>query len=896
MSNARSARPRGGQSVASTATLTRPEGVTPEQYGAARSLVHAIRTHGHLSARLDPLGTPPPGDPALEPGYWGLDDDALARVPAAALNVAAPGETLADVLPTLRATYMGPIAYQVEHISSHTQRTWLRHVIETGVYDEAMSPEEQRRHLLRLLRVETFEAYLRRSFLGEKMFSIEGLDMMVLMLDEMIAIAAQQGTEEAVFGMAHRGRLNVLAHVLRREYSSILAEFEGRPASDIEAELPEGGTGDVKYHHGARGYREVQVTKDDGSVETRRIELSLMPNPSHLEFVNPVVNGRVRGLQTDHTLSNAQLDRLKAMAIVIHGDAAFPGQGIVAETLNLQSLPGYSVGGTVHLIANNQVGFTTDPVDGRSTAHSSDLAKGFDVPIIHVNADEIEACRSAVRLALAFRERFERDVLIDLVGYRRWGHNEGDEPAYTQPQMYDLVREHPSVPQIYADKLMAAGVITEDEVAAMRKHVQTTLSEAHAGVRERKAERSPRRQPPATRAEGRTPPDEALLRRLNEQLLELPDGFTPHPKLYAQLQRRLKAIDEGGIDWGHAEALAFASLIVEGGAIRLTGQDSERGTFAHRHLVLHDVERSGTYTPMQHLPDAKASFEVHNSPLSEAACVGFEWGYSSTCPDVLDIWEAQFGDFANGAQVIIDQFIAAGRAKWGQTARLTLFLPHGYEGSGPEHSSARLERFLQLAADDNLRIANPTTAAQHFHLVRWQATSPQRRPLIVMTPKGLLRLKDASSTLADLTDSTWQPIIDDASVQDWREDVERLVLCTGKFYYDIERSPERVQADTTAVVRVEQLYPFPWQQLEALVETYPEVRTVVWAQEEPKNMGAWRAMRHRIEDAVPREIELVYEGRPSHASPSEGYPRAHAEEQSRIVRAALGLAGAEQSA
>src|SRR4051794_18809603 len=893
MSTSRSARPRDR----GTATALRPVPgtATPEQYGAARSVVHHLRTHGHLAARLDPLGTEPPGDPALDPGFFGLSQEALHLVPAAALNVAIPGDTLADVLPRLRSTYCGSIAYQIEHLSSHRQRTWLRQVIESGAFEATPTPEEQKRLLIRLLRVELFEQYLRRTFLGEKQFSIEGMEMLILMLDETIAIAAEQGVKEAVLGMAHRGRLNVLAHVLRRPYASILAEFEGRPAAEVEELLPESGTGDVKYHHGARGAREITWTRD-GQTSTAQIELSLMPNPSHLEFVDPVVVGRVRALQTDHTRSLAPLDRSRAMAIQIHGDAAFPGQGIVAETLNLQSLPGYSTGGSVHLIANNQVGFTTDPPDARPTAHSSDLAKGFDVPIVHVNADALEACRTAVRLAMAFRERFERDFLIDLVGYRRWGHNEGDEPRYTQPQMYERVERHPSAATLYAQWLVEAGVVSEDDVAEMKKRITATIATAHKQVREGLAEqaRAPRRSKQA-RSEGRAAPDADLLRALNGQLLELPEGFTPHPKLFAQLQRRLKTIDEGGIDWGQAEALAFASLLVEGEPIRLTGQDSERGTFAHRHLVLHDVENGDRYCPMQHLPEAKASFEVFNSPLSENACIGFEYGYSITAPDLLDLWEAQFGDFANGAQVIIDQFISAGRAKWGQTTRLTLLLPHGYEGNGPEHSSARLERFLELAADDNLRIANATTPAQFFHLLRWQATTATRRPLVVMTPKSLLRLKDATSTLEDLADGTFQRLIDDASVQDWKEDVERLVLCSGKIFYDLERHPDRDHADTTAIARAELLYPFPKEELAAVLAGYPNLETLIWAQEEPKNMGAWRSVRHRLEGVLPPGVELRYEGRPSQAAPSEGYPKAHQDEQARIVRAALGLAPADEA-
>ena len=563
---------------------------------------------------------------------------------------------------------------------------------------------------------------------------------------------------------------------------------------------------------------------------------------------------------------------------------------MVAESLNLQSLRGYSIGGTLHLISNNQVGFTTDPVDGRSTRHSSDLAKGFNVPIFHVNADDVVACRAAMDMAMAFRARFARDVVIDLVGYRRWGHNEGDEPAYTQPVMVQRIKQHPTVATLYAQRLIEQGVVDEEQVAEMRAHIARRLSEHHGHIPKEEAEAQPRPEPPATVRGLATAVDKERLLAVNEALLTVPEGFTPHPKLWQQLERRREAVGEGGgIDWGHAEALAFASLLEDGTPIRLTGQDAERGTFSHRHLVLHDVETGETFTPLQHIPDAKASFEVRNSPLSETACLGFEYGYSVTRPETLVLWEAQFGDFANVPQPIIDQFIASGRSKWGQLSQLTLLLPHGYEGNGPEHSSARLERFLNLAAEDNIMVAYPTTPAQYFHLLRLQAHPTIRRPLIVMTPKSLLRLKDSTSRLEDLTDGAFRPVIDDASVQDWKEDVSRLVFCTGKVYYDIQRHPERASADEAAVVRVEQLYRFPTEELASVVASYPELRQVVWAQEEPQNMGAWRSIRHRLESIMPQGVALRYEGRPWRASTAEGYQPDHLREQDRIVRAALGL-------
>jgi 2-oxoglutarate dehydrogenase E1 component len=578
-----------------------------------------------------------------------------------------------------------------------------------------------------------------------------------------------------------------------------------------------------------------------------------------------------------------------AMPVLIHGDASFPGQGGVAETLNLSALEGYSTGGTLHLIANNQVGFTTDPSEGRSTRYSSDLAKGFDVPIIHVNADDPEAAMSAVRLALAFRRRFESDVVVDLVGYRRHGHNEQDEAAYTQPLMVAQIVDHPTVREQFAQRLLEEGVVTQEESDQLLAQVTSELKQAHEALKATfGAPHPPEGKIPFSSGDGVVTAVAAdRLHELNEELLRVPEHFTVHPKLLGQLERRLKTIEEGGIDWGQAEALAFGSLLVEGIPIRFTGQDTERGTFSHRHAVLHDVQTGETFTPLQNLDDGIASFEIHNSPLSEYACLGFEYGYSVAAPEALVLWEAQFGDFVNGAQIVVDQFIVAGLAKWRETTRLTLLLPHGYEGNGPEHSSARLERFLQLAAQENIRVANPSTSGQYFHLLRRQALDAAGRPLIVMTPKGLLRLKQASSTLADLAEGSFRQVIDDPDAK--REDVMRLVFCSGKVYYDIAGHEARARATQVGVARLEQLYPFPVDAYAELIAGYPNLREVVWAQEEPQNMGAWRTIRHRLEAPVKEAgVPLSYVGRPWRASPSEGYPTAHLREQDRIVRTALG--------
>jgi 2-oxoglutarate dehydrogenase E1 component len=850
---------------------------------AAMALVKAIRMHGHLAARLDPLGSEPVGDPALEPERLEpeLTPELQARIPAKLLRVHVPGETLADVLPRLREIYCGTSAYEIEHISDHEQRVWLRSAIESGRYGQPLDRDAKRRLLARLTEVEGFERYLRRAFLGQKQFSIEGLDVLVPMLDETIELAAEEGAHEIVLGMAHRGRLNVLAHVLGRAYESILREFEGERTLEAVASDPEGGTGDVKYHLGAEGMR---------ATEAGEITLTLASNPSHLEAVDPVVEGRTRAEQTDRSTRAGYHDSSVAMPVLIHGDASFPAQGIVAETLNLADLSGYSTGGTLHLIANNQIGFTTDPADGRSTRYSSDLAKGFDFPIIHVNADDAEAALAAVRLAMAFRRRFCTDVVIDLVGYRRHGHNEQDEAAYTQPLMAAQIERQPSARQQYAQALVQESALREAEVEELSGQVEARLKEAHERLKATFGEGVPAiayegRIPASAEAEVVTAVEAERLRALNDELLEVPEGFAVNPKLAKQLERRRSTLDQGGVDWGQAEELAFATLLVEGIPVRLTGQDTERGTFSHRHLVLHDAGTGEVYTPVQSVREATASFEVHNSPLSEAACVGFEYGYSVAAPETLVCWEAQFGDFVNGAQVAVDQFIVSGLSKWGQTSRLTLLLPHGYEGNGPEHSSARLERFLQLAAQENIRVANCTTAAQYFHLLRRQALDPSARPLIVMTPKGLLRLKDASSTLADLAEGSFRPVLPDQRAP--RESVRRLVLCSGKVYYDLAGHELRGKADSIAIARLEQLYPFPVTAAGELVRSYPRLEELVWVQEEPQNMGAWRAIRHRLEETLPAGVKLRYAGRPWRASPSEGYPTAHLREQDRILREAL---------
>ena len=853
---------------------------------AAMSLVKAHRTHGHLAAHIDPLGSEPPGDPALDPDRLEprLTAELQAQIPARYLRLYVEAETLAEALPKLRETYCGTLAYELEHISSHEQRLWLRAAIESGKYRHPLAADERKALLRRLSEVEGFERYLRRAFLGQKQFSIEGLDVMVPMLDEAIELAAANGANHVVIGMAHRGRLNVLAHTVGRQSDAILREFEGERVLEAVATDLESGSGDVKYHLGAEAPRET---------ESGEVTVTLTSNPSHLEYVDPVVEGEVRASQTNHDGPEGRHDPNLALPVLIHGDAAFPGQGVVAETLNLGGLPGYTTGGTLHVIANNQVGFTTPPEEGRSTRYSSDLAKGFDTPIIHVNADDPEAAISAIQLAMAFRERFHHDVVVDLVGYRRFGHNEGDEPSYTQPLMYKLIEDHPTVREQYARELADAGVVSEAEAQRLLDDVQERLRGVHDALRAsfgqsgRGKERRIGRGADA-QIDTAVPADQ--LRELNDRLLEVPDGFTIHPKLVKELERRRDALgEEGGIAWAQAEGLAFGSLLADGTPVRLTGQDTERGTFSHRHLVLNDFVTGEKYAPIQHLETARAPFQVHNSPLSETAALGFEYGYSVEVPRALVLWEAQFGDFVNSAQVIVDQFIVSGLSKWGQSSRLTLLLPHGYEGNGPEHSSARVERFMQLAAQENVRIVNPSTAAQYFHVLRRQALHPKGRPLVLLTPKGLLRLKQSTSSLDDLANGGFKALLDDPRLDsEQKREAGRLILCSGKIYYDIVGHQAHAQTEGVAVARLEQLYPFPVAAYDELLSRYPSLTEVVWTQEEPQNMGAWRAIRHRLEEGLPAEVDLRYVGRPWRASPSEGYPTAHALEQDRIAREALG--------
>lgn len=856
---------------------------------AVANLAGAIRAFGHLDSHLDPLGTPPHGDPALRPENHGLSEADLAALPAELVGgpAAAGAANAAEAITRLRRLYCGSSGYEYDHVHGDAERSWLRDAVESGRYAQPLAPDEAKRLLERLTEVEGFERYLQRTFPGQTRFSLEGLDMLVPMLDSIVADAARADVCEVMLAMAHRGRLNVLAHVLGKPYSLILAEFEGavRNKGVAPAQGGLGGwTGDVKYHlGGTMPYREGEYVT---------IVATMAPNPSHLEAINPVAEGMARA--SDEGTDQAGPPEFypnAALPVVIHGDAAFSAQGVVAETLALSGLAGYQTAGTIHIIANNQLGFTATSEEGRFTLYASDLAKGFEIPIVHVNADDPEACLAAARLTSAYRQQFHRDFLIDLVGYRRYGHNEGDDPTFTQPLLYARVAAQPSVRQQWEQRLAGAGLVSQAEAEKIAQQVSDRLRQAREAAGQVEDGSPGKPQTHGQRENRGTAVPESDLRRLNEELCRLPAGFTTNPRLARTLQRRCSALETGGrIDWGQAETLAFASLLAQGVAIRLSGQDTVRGTFSQRQLAVFDQRTGEEYVPLQQLPSARASFAAYNSPLSESAALGFEYGYSVHSKGVLVLWEAQYGDFANGAQVVIDQFVASGRAKWQEESALVLLLPHGFEGQGPEHSSARLERFLELAAEDNLRIANPSTAGQYFHLLRWQAglMDSDPRPLVVMTPKSLLRLPEAAASLSDLTSGHFRPVLDDPQAGARAQRVNRLLLCSGKVYFDLLAGKARGRGEQVALARLELLYPFPAEELARLLGRYSNLTEIVWVQEEPENMGAWRFVATRLRRLLPQGTDLHYVGRPRRASPAEGSTSWHLAEQTRIVETALG--------
>jgi 2-oxoglutarate dehydrogenase E1 component len=852
------------------------------------NLAQAIRSYGHLEAQLDPLGSPPPGDPALDMSRYNLTAADLRRLP-----VSVVGGPIADTvtngweaIQALREIYCGRTGYDYAHIQKPEEREWLRDAAECGRYRPPDAPIDPQAMLERLTQVEVFEDFLHRFFPGKTRFSVQGLDMLVPILDEMVGGAAEQDICAILIGMAHRGRLNVLAHILNKPYAEILAEFKD-PGSNLTMRNELGWTGDVKYHKGAR-----RAVKGGDVIE---LVIGMPPNPSHLEHVNPVVAGMARaaGSVVDEP-GPLQFYTRATLPILIHGDAAFPAQGVVAETLNLSRLPGYHVGGTVHVIANNQLGYTATPEEGYSTLYASDLAKGYKIPIMHVNADDPVACIEAARTAFAYRIRFEKDFMIDLVGYRRYGHNEGDEPSFTQPVMYEKIEAHASVREQWAAALEEQGLVETDEAEAVVQRQIETLKEILDQLEPQEVLVEPQLEPPPPGAARRvkTAVKAERLHALNEALLALPEGFNLHRKLQRAWDRRREIFDGDAdaptVDWATAEQLAFASILADGIAIRFTGEDVERGTFSQRHAVLHDAETGNRHIPLQALPQAESAFEIHNSPLSESAAVGFEYGYSIQAPERLVIWEAQYGDFINGAQVMIDEFVTSARAKWEQTPSLVLLLPHGYEGQGPDHSSGRMERFLQLAAEINVRLANCTTAAQYFHLLRRQAAllKEDPLPLIVFTPKSLLRHPRVASSLRDLSQGGWQPVIEDPEARAHPEQVRRLVLCSGKIYVDLVTNEQREELPEVAITRLEQLYRFPVDEVQAALEGYPALEEVLWVQEEPQNMGAWSFVRPRLWDLIDGRWPLHYIGRPRSSSPAEGSATWHKANQEQIVERA----------
>ncbi len=853
----------------------------------AANLAESIRRFGHLASRIDPLGTAPVGDPSLSPRAHGITEDDLRQLPAALVGgpVAESSSHALEAIERLRRIYCSTTGFDYAQVFVPEEREWLRHAAESGRFLPSMDPKAAGVLLNRITQVEVFERFLHRTFPGKTRFSVEGLDMLVPILDEIICGAADQGTRHTLIGMAHRGRLNVLAHVLQKPYAQILAEFKD-PVAARALRVDQGWMGDVKYHAGART-----------SAPRGQMHVTLAPNPSHLEAVNPVVVGMARAAGTVAGAPGApRFEGASTLPVLIHGDAAFPGQGIVAETLNLSRLPGYDTDGTIHIIANNQLGFTATPAESYSTSYASGLARGFKIPIAHVNADDPVACLEAARVAWEYRARFRRDFIIDLVGYRRFGHNEGDEPAFTQPLVYKTVAAHPTVREILAETLIAQGAQTRDSVEALVRKRFATLEKVFASLKpdEDIAAPIPEPVPPGIAGATRTGVPVARLCEINDALLQAPQGFTFHRKLERGRERRrhlFRGAEERTIDWAAAEELALATILAEGVPIRLTGQDAERGTFSHRHAVYHDAETGTTFVPLQEFAHARASFEIHNSPLSENGAIGFEVGYNLQEPDRLVIWEAQYGDFINGAQVVLDQFVTSGRSKWGLQPSLVFLLPHGYEGQGPEHSSARPERFLQAAADINLRLVNCTTAAQYFHLLRRQAALLRRDPLplFVLTPKSLLRHPAVASAPRELEEGRFLSVIDDSEARRRATSVRRLVLCSGKVYVDLVTSDQRADANDVAICRVEQLYPFPSVALREVLDAYGSVRDIVWLQEEPENMGAWEFMRPLLEDVIGGRHPLRYIGRARSSSPSEGSSAWHQLNQKALIEQAFDL-------
>jgi len=859
---------------------------TAEKHARVLRLIHAYRSRGHRIAEIDPLGGRKDSYfPELDPGHYGLGHEDLDRHFLAGDLPGGPVQPLRAILALLRETYCGKVGVEFTHIQDPGRKVWVQRRLEETRNRSLFEKADRLRILERLAEAELFERFLHTKFLGQKRFSLEGAESLIALLDTVVEAAPGHGVRELVIGMAHRGRLNVLSNVLHKSLESIFGEFE-----DIENVAAPFGSGDVKYHKGYSSDRRTRAGQ--------RVHLSLTGNPSHLEAVNPVVEGRARAKQA---LAGDRRGRT-VVPLLIHGDAAFAGQGVVAETLNLSRLAGYSTGGSVHVVVNNQIGFTATPAETRSTLYCTDVAKMLQAPVFHVNGDDPEAVVHVTLFALEYRQRFNEDVVIDLVCYRRHGHNEGDEPSFTQPLLYEKIRNTQPVRQLYQASLIAAEVITREDAERMEKQENEQLLHALETIKTRPPGPDEPYEPggPWTGfsrvAPGEQPETGVAIERLQqlgERLAELPPGFEVHRKLVPFLEKRRKAIAEGGdVDWAFGEALAFGSLLLEGYGVRLSGQDSSRGTFSHRHAMLVDQASEAEYAPLAHLAHGQGRFEVYDSLLSEAAVLGFEYGYTLADPMTLVLWEAQFGDFANGAQVIIDQFVASAAVKWGRISGLVMLLPHGYEGQGPEHSSARIERYLQLCAEDNMQVVSCTTPAQYFHALRRQMRRNYRAPLMVFTPKSLLRAPRAVSKPEELADGRFQTVLGDPPAARAPEQIRRVLLCSGKVYYDLleERDKRFGEGQTggVAIVRLEQLYPFDADSLGLALAPYAGAEHFTWVQEEPRNMGAWSFVHELIEPVVPGGRPLAYAGRLAYAAPAGGSMRLHRKRQSTLIAQAFG--------
>jgi 2-oxoglutarate dehydrogenase E1 component len=850
-------------------------------------LINAYRVRGHLVADIDPLNALPiQYHPELDIETYGLTIWDLDREFITGGLGGKESATLREILDILRRAYCGKVGTEYRHIQSKEQKLWIRDRIrQEFVYPEPLPPETKKALLMRLIRAEQFERFLHTKYLGQKRFSLEGCETVIPLLDQLVERAAEKGVEDITLGMAHRGRLNVLANVVGNFSERIFTAFEGSVHPDFPAD-----EGDVKYHQGATGERE--------TASGRRVRITISPNPSHLEFVNPVVEGMVRAKQDAWRLAGRAREEVfdRALPVLLHGDAAFAGQGIVMETLQLADLRGYRTGGTVHVIINNQIGFTTSPEASRSSIYSTDVAKMTQLPIFHINGDDPEAAYRCLRMALDYRQEFDKDVVLDLIGFRRLGHNEGDEPSYTQPLMYARVKAHPGVRAVYAQRLVAEGVVTEEEVEQMTREAVERYERSHARAKEIVARKEPLTELPAP------PPEEdgsgvfetgvaaETLRDIAHRIAVVPEGFNINPKMVSQLARRAKMGDgQAPLDWGFGELMAFGSLGLEGTRVRLSGQDSGRGTFSHRHAIMYDTRTGKPWEPLSEMTaraEGRSLVEVFDSSLSEQGVLGFEYGYTVEARDALVMWEAQFGDFSNGAQVIVDTFIAPGVDKWQQPSRLVMLLPHGYEGQGPEHSNARLERYLQLCAENNMQVCYPTTPAQYFHLLRRQVKQTPARPLVVMTPKSLLRLPAAVSSIEELTAGGFRPVIDDAEVED-KSAVRRVVVCGGKVFYDLAAARRKAGDGRVAIVRLEQFYPFPERALREIFAAYPQATQLVWCQEEPKNYGGWHFVEPRLAGLLGGCERPFYAGRAASASPATGSYTIHELEQRKLVDDAL---------